>query len=215
MWREIAVLRQSLSRTQFHLEQSLQKRELLVSLHVSDAAVTAQAKQMAKKKSRKYTVVGGGLAVLLAGGAAYAAVQLFGFGDASVNASATQNLTIDNFETLTPLYPGATVGAKAIVHNPNNFPVKVTSVIIRKEGLSGKGAGCDESTLHAKGVYNANYGPGVGEGWKTALTGSAQKVIAPNSAEWVSIPEAVSQDESATVMCGFNAKIAVTAQTGN
>lgn len=178
----------------------------------SQSYVKSEAVKAAKKKSRKYTVVGGALAIALAGGAAYAAVQLLGFGDASVDAASTQNLTIDNFQTVSPLYPGATVGAKAIVHNPNNFPVKVTAVVIRQEGLSGKGTGCDNGSLHPKGV-EGEYGDSVGHGWKTVVSPAVP--VAANSAAWVQIDQAVSQDASATAMCGFNAKIAVTAETGN
>jgi hypothetical protein len=128
------------------------------------------------------------------------------------NASTMQDLRIDSFETLTPLYPGATVGAKAVVRNGNNIPVKVTAVIIRKVGLNGKGDGCDVNTLHAQGQFG-NYGAGIGEGWKTVL---AEPVAIPaNGAQWVTLPEAVKQDESATVMCGFKANIAVLAETGS
>src|ERR1051325_3113228 len=135
----------------------------MTTTYGSDAQVRAEGKKAGRKGRSKLAVVSGGIATILAvGGAAYAAVQLFGFGDADVDAAGVQNLTIDNFQTLTPLYPGATVGAKAIVHNPNNIPVKVTAVIIRKEGLGGKGSNCDASSLHAKGAHSPNHGSGIG-----------------------------------------------------
>lgn len=184
----------------------------MTTTYGSDNVVRAHAKTAVKKKTRKYAVIGAGLATVLGAGAAYAAVQLFGYGNADVNASTVQSLTIDNFQTVSPLYPGATVGVKAAVHNGNNIPVKVTAVIIEQDGLNGKGVGCDAGSLHPQGV-EGDYGTGIGHGWKTVL--SSPVAIPPNGAAWVQIDNAVSQDSAATAMCGFTAKVAVTAQTGN
>ncbi|MFI5935958.1 hypothetical protein [Actinoplanes sp. NPDC051494] len=94
------------------------------------------------RKVAEWAVLGATLGVAVAGTAAWAAVTLYGSGDADVAATQLQNLTVDNIGVTAPLLPGETVGAKGIVHNPNNFPVRVISVIIRQEGLEGVGAGC-------------------------------------------------------------------------
>lgn len=156
-------------------------------------------------------------AVVATGGAALAAVLIFGFGQASVAATATQNLTVDNIDVTAPLLPGGTVGAKGIVHNPNNYPVKVSAVIIRADGATGvPAASCGfPAVLTPKGVFNANYGPGIGAGWKTAIAAGDQVTVPANGAAWVSIPEAVSQAAGSTSMCGFTASIAVEALAGN
>jgi hypothetical protein len=186
----------------------------MTSVHYSENVVRDQAKTAAKKKSRKYVAIGAAAAVLGAGGAAWAAVQLFGFGDADVAATTVQNLSVDNIATTDPLLPGETVGATGIVHNPNNFPVKVTGVIIREVGLEGVGAGCNApGVLIPQGVYG-NYGAGIGNGWKTTLAAPIP-VAKNNGAEWVSIQQAVKQQAGTTMLCGFKAKIAVTAEAGS
>lgn len=182
-----------------------------MTLHFSENAVNDQAKKAAKRKTRKYTVLGALGAVLILPAAAYAAVTLWGFGDVSASATEIQALTITDVSLTAPLVPGVTVGSKGIVHNPNNFPVTVTDVITRTTGLGVTGVGCVASTVHPVGTFGS-FGGAVGDGWKQALT---PVTIAANSAEWVTVPEAVLQDSGATAMCGFTAKIAVQAHAGN
>lgn len=185
----------------------------MTSVHYSENVVREQAKTAVKKKTRKWAVLGAGLGVAAAGGAAWAAVTLFGFGDADVAATATQNLTVDNIDVTAPLLPGGTVGAKGVVHNPNNYPVKVTAVIIRAEGAQGVPASCSlPGVLTPKGVAG-DYGTGIGPGWKTVLADPV--TVAAGGAEWVAVPQAVAQQSGSNMMCGFKAKVAVEATAGN
>jgi hypothetical protein len=186
----------------------------MTSVHYSENVVRDQAAQAVKKKTRKWAVLGAGLGVALAGGAAWAAVTLYGAGDADVAATELKPLTVDNIQTTGPLLPGETVGAKGAVHNPNAFPVRVTAVIIRAEGLQGVGAGCNEpGVLIPKGTPG-NYGTGIGQGWKTTLT-EPVTVAKNGGGSWVEIEQAVAQKAGTTMTCGFKAKIAVEALAGN
>lgn len=167
-----------------------------------------------RKSRKRIAVISAAVAAVAVPAAAWAAVTLFGFGEADVAAASTQNLTVDNIQTTSALLPGGTVGAKGIVHNPNSFPVTVTDVIIRAEGAQGVGAGCDiPGTLTPKGAA-ADYGTGIGQGWKTHLADPVT-IGANGDAKWVEIPEAVSQKVGSTVLCGFKAKVAVIATAGN
>jgi hypothetical protein len=185
----------------------------VTSVHYSENVVRDQAAQAVKKKTRKWAVLGAGLGVAVAGTAAWAAVTLYGAGEADVAATELKPLTVDNIQVTSPLLPGETVGAKGIVHNPNNFPVRVTSVIIRAQGAQGVGAGCTlPGALTPKGAAG-NFGGDIGQGWKTTL--QAPVSIAKGGAEWVEIPEAVTQQAGSNVVCGFKAKVAVEALAGN
>jgi hypothetical protein len=164
------------------------------------------------RMSRKAAIATVAAAAVIIPGAAWAAVTLFGFGDVSAAATDVKSLTITDVTLTAPLVPGVTVGSKGIVHNPNNFPVSVTAVITRQEGLAVSGAGCDAGTVHPVGTFAADQGTGVGAGWKQSITAVS---VPANGAAWVEVPHAVSQDSGATAMCGFTAKIAVQASAGN
>lgn len=99
-----------------------------MTLHASDAAVTAQAKKMAKKKSRKYTAVGAAGAVLLTAGGAWAAMTVFGSGTASVTAGQEKELQIVEASFSDQLYPATSVDLIIKVKNPNPFKVKVKTI---------------------------------------------------------------------------------------
>jgi hypothetical protein len=173
----------------------------------------AAAHRKTKKNRRKAAAIIGGVTAVVVGGTAWAAVTLFGFGTADVAATSSQNLTVDGVVATSALVPGGTAGAKGVVHNPNNFPVKVTAVIIYSDGLHGQGVGCDEATLTPKGVYGS-YGPDSKPGFKTVLTPPVT-VAGNGGAEWVEIPQAVSQAAAATKFCGFKANVGVEALAGN
>jgi hypothetical protein len=165
------------------------------------------------KNKRKLAVVGIALAAVLATtGAAYAAVKLFGFGEADVAATQLQDLRVDSVAVTAPLLPGATVGAKGVVRNPNGFPVRVTAVIIQAEGAQGVGAGCSlPAVLIPKGI-EGDYGR-AGTGWRTELT--TPVTIGAGGAEEVRIAEAVQQKAGTNMVCGFKANVAVEALAGN
>jgi hypothetical protein len=160
-------------------------------------------------------VIGAGAAVVI-GGTAWAAVALFGFGTANVAATTTTDLTVEQVSVTSPLLPGAIVGAKGLVKNPNAYPVKVVTVYIREAGASGvPAAACNvPGVLIPQGAY-ANHGTNIGNGWKTELTGTAVVEIPANNERWVEIPQAVKQISGSETMCGFTANIAVKALAGN
>lgn len=155
-------------------------------------------------------------AVLLAPGAAYAAVKIFGLGEGAVDGTAVQNLTIDNIGLESPLVPGATVDGKAIVHNPNNFPVKISTAYIRAEGTTGTGpagSNCATAGIVKPGGVAGNYGPPIGQGWKIDLPGSGV-AIPKNGAVWITVPNAVTLSSDADALCGFSGKFAVEGTVG-
>lgn len=165
------------------------------------------------QKNRVRLVVGLLAAVLIIPTAAYAAVLIFGNGTLDSAVTPTSNLTTSDSQLTSQLYPGATVGAKTIAHNPNNFPVAVTKVYIKKVGLAVSGAGCDGTKIHPAGAF-ANYGGAIGEAW---LTNLAEPILVPASggAKWIEITEAVSQDASATAMCAVHADFVIGGQVGS
>ncbi len=166
-------------------------------------------------KYTKRSIAGGIGGVLLAGTAAYAAVTLFGGGHVAAAATVPTPLTVDSAEFATTLLPGGSVDVRGIVHNPNSFPVKVTSVIVKNAGAAGSGTGCQNSTLHVGGT------DGTFAVSSTASAAGHQFIlatpvsIAAGGAEWVTVPNAVSQDAGATAFCGFAADVAVTATAGS
>jgi hypothetical protein len=169
---------------------------------------------MLKYKKRTIGGVIGGF--LLAGGAAFAAITLFGAGHVAAAATVPTPLTVDSAEFVTTLLPGGAADVRGIVHNPNTFPVKVTSVIIKDAGAVGTGTGCQNTTLHIGGTSGtyavSSTGPSVA-GHQFILASTVS--IAAGGAEWVTVPAAVSQDATATAFCGFDADVAVTATAGS
>jgi hypothetical protein len=166
-------------------------------------------------KFTKRTIAGAIGGTLLAGTAAFAAVTIFGGGHVAAAATVPSALTVDNAEFVSPLLPGGSADVRGIVHNPNAFPVKVTSVIVKDAGATGSGAGCVNSTLHIGGTAGTF---AVSE--STSAAGhqfilASPITIAAGAAEWVTAPAAVSQDAGATAFCGFAADVAVTALAGN
>lgn len=166
-------------------------------------------------KFTKRTLVGGTLGAIMAGGAAFAAVTIFGGGHVAAAATVPNALTVDNAQFVSDLLPGSAADVKAIVHNPNNFPVKVTSVIIKDAGATGSGTGCVNSTLHIGGTSGTFAVSASESAAGHQITLSSPVTVAANGAEWVTAPAAVSQDAGAIAFCGFAADVAVTATAGN
>lgn len=85
---------------------------------------------------------------LLAAGVAFAAWNAGGTGSGYAKATTAQALsTTDVAATTTAqLYPGGTADVKIKIHNPNPYPVRVTSIDGNGAITSDKGALCDAST---------------------------------------------------------------------
>lgn len=194
-----------------------------MGIHEFDADTASFAAVPPKKKrnKRKIAVVSSIAAVLIAPAAAWAAVTLFGFGTFDAAAATTLNLTIDPGTAVltSSLTPGHTVGAKAVVRNPNDFPVKVTGVILRNSTLAvtakapatpADQTNC-ETTVHPVG--SAGTWPGAGGGAGTVQVIAAPITIAPGDAQLVTVPASVKQDASGTALCGVHADFAVIAET--
>lgn len=148
--------------------------------------------------------------------AAWAAVELFGYGRIEAGAATVSNLTVDNSSAVltAKLLPGTTVGAKANVTNGNDFPVTVTAVIVRNSTLAvtPNSAGCVNS-VHVVG--SATTWPGAGGGVGTLQAIAENVTIPAGGTKTVTVPQAVKQDESATVLCGISADFAVRAQNAS
>jgi hypothetical protein len=166
-------------------------------------------------KYTKRTIAGTVAGTVLAAGAAFAAVTIFGGGHVAAAATVPSALTVDGAEFISPLLPGGVADVRGVVHNPNSFPVKVTSVIIKDAGATGSGAGCVNSTLHVGGTAGTFL---ISESSSAAghqILITPPITVAAGGAEWVTAPAAVSQDAGATAFCGFAADVAVTALAGN
>jgi hypothetical protein len=108
---------------------ALYQDENALRTHAAEIAGTA-----AKKKSRKIWALAS-VGTVLAGGAAFAAVQLFGFGSIDAQAATLKNLDVANAKLSGSLVPGKSVGAQADVGNQNDFDVKITGVIVQDSSL--------------------------------------------------------------------------------
>lgn len=177
------------------------------------------ATQYGRKKmiSRKTKVaIGAGAAVAVALPAvAWAAINLFGFGDFEAAAGTSKVLVVDNTTVTKTLVPGGKTGTKGIVRNPNDFPIKVTHVIVKNDSVAGTGEGCDQNSLTLLGTP-APYPLAQDEGATGSAAGTKQEVaeqvtIAPGQAAWVTVPESVEQKPTATTLCGLKGRYAVVA----
>jgi hypothetical protein len=187
-----------------------------MSLYQDEAAIrdnaTAIAGRAAKKKSRKIW----GLAAfgtVFAGGAAFAAVQLFGFGSIDADAATLKSLDVSNVHLTGTLVPGSSVGGSSYVGNGNDFTVKVKGIIIQDSSLAVKGDGCDPTSLTVGGASATYPGSGGGAGHLINLA-TPVTITAGNTVE-VNVPGVVSQAASATKLCGVKANFAVVAEVGN
>lgn len=188
-----------------------------MTLHIDENAVRAHAEQVAgkaaRRKSRKIWLLAP-LGVLAAGGAAFAAVQLFGYGSIDQSAATMQDLTVTNVHLTGSLVPGQSVGGAADVSNGNDFPVTVSAVIVQDSSLHTNGSGCVSSSVTAGGTAGITYpGPGGGAGHQVTL--AAPVLIPANSARTITASNVVSQSASADHLCGVQATFAVVAAVGN
>lgn len=176
------------------------------------AGAEAKAGKAAKRKSRKVWALAA-VGTVFAGGAAFAAVQLFGFGSIDASAATLKNLNVQNAHLTGTLAPGQTVGGAADVGNENDFPVKVTGVILQDSSLQTTGGGCDPATVSPGGTPVASYpGAGGGAGHLVAIT---PVTIPAGQAVTVTAANVVSQTSTAGGLCGVKANFAIVATVGN
>ncbi len=171
----------------------------MTTTHYSENVVRDQAKQAAKKKTRKYVVLGAVAAVAVIPTAAYAAMTLFGTGNAEVFAYQAQNMPVTNTAFSKTLYPGASANLTFRVDNPNPFPVNITKI-----------AATGADTFNGGGCPNgANLsGPVMGLNQDYPLP-TAVEVGAGGYAN-VTVPNAVTLGSNATNGCGFKIAVKIT-----
>lgn len=102
---------------------------------------------------RKRTAVIAGIAVLaIGGGVAYAAWSSTGAGSGTVGSKTSVASVITPVAGTTGLYPGGSVDFQVTISNPNDYPVKVTSIAA---GASDETVdGCLAGTVTSAAVSN-------------------------------------------------------------
>jgi len=170
-------------------------------LHNSENVLREQAKAAAKKKTRKYVVLGSILAVAVIPSAAYAIISgITGSGTVEGQGYETQNMTISEGAASPKLFPGSQTDVSFKVNNPNPFPVKLEQVaptgFTAKDGCA---VGLFSSTLPLNGT--AFTFPGFSD---------SDLTVPANGSKTVTIPNAVKLSETATKGCGFTLPITVT-----
>jgi hypothetical protein len=187
-----------------------------MTLYSDDQAVIAHAENIAgkatRRKSRKIWILSG-LGVALAGGAAFAAVQLFGYGSIDQSAATLKNLDTANAKLASSLVPGKTVNGLVDVGNQNDFDVVATAVIIQDSSLAVTGTGCDINSLTLGG--SATTYPGTGGGSGHQITLAAPVTIPAGTAKTLTVPNVVGQNASATALCGVKGSFAIVAHVGS
>jgi hypothetical protein len=103
---------------------------------------------MKKIAGKRLAVIAGGLSVVLAASVAFAAWTATGSGNGYAQAKTAQLLsTVDvSASTVAQLYPGGTGDVKISMVNPNDYPVRVTTITRNAAITSDKGSACDAST---------------------------------------------------------------------
>jgi hypothetical protein len=170
-------------------------------------------------KFTKRTIAGAIAGAVLAGGAAFAAVTLWGSGDASVAATKSQGIVVDNVKLTKSLVPGSTAGATGDAYNPNDFKVKVTGIVVLDEGqvVTGCTAPADQGSVHlvtentSVVTTQVNAAGATKQGRLYAL--AAPVTIDPKSKAPIAVASVVKQDAAAEAFCGFDAKLGVQAET--
>lgn len=186
------------------------------TVYAGSHAASPAKPRWTKKRVKKVAFLSTVVALVAAPALAWATVGLFGYGSIDAAAATTQGLTVNNnsAQLTGKLVPGATVGSKATVTNPNTFPVKVTGVVVHVETMQvvPDSAVCNQ-TVHPLGTATA--WPGAGGGSGLLQTVAKQVTIPPGQTAVIEVPQAVRQDPAAAVLCGLKADFAVRAQAGN
>lgn len=186
------------------------------------AGVENQAK--AKKRKRKVIIGSAVAAAVLIPGAAWAAVNIFGFGSFEADAAANGTITVAPGTTsLTKtLAPGETVGVKGNVTNGNDYKITVTDLYVKKSTLAVTGGTPAECDISFAGGVDAPM-PKVGggdEGPNTAVKftlpgGGVEIPAGPGYTKQIVVNNVIKQASTATKMCGVKADYAVGAKVGS
>lgn len=172
-----------------------------------------------KRNRRKIIVVSALAAVLVLPAAAWAAVNLFGFGTFEQAAGTATELQIIGTPTTTKsLAPGQTVGVTGVVRNPNDYPIKVTGIIIKKDSVQVTGGTATECKLTfgpagAPAEFPA-HAPDAAVAGSTGFAVSPSVEIPANDQRAVTVANVIKQDSSATKLCGVKAAYAVVGIVG-
>jgi hypothetical protein len=167
-----------------------------------------------KGRKRKLALVAVPLAVIAAGGAAWAAVNLFGFGSIDQDEATMKDLRVEKAHLTGSLVPGKSVGGAADVYNDNDFDIQITGVILKDSSLKATGANCVPSTVTPGGSAGATY-PGAGGGAGHLIAISPAITISAGGGKTISAEGVVSQSAAAKGLCGVKADFAVVASVGN
>lgn len=178
---------------------------------------THTSKRWSKRK--KALVLGIPAGALAFSGAAWAAVAIFGFGSFTSAASATNELTIVGTPSLSnSLVPGQSAGVKGVVRNTNDFPITVSSIIIKKDSTTvtgGTPAEC-QITLHERGTSATYPARGTAASVPGSTAFSVTPVTIPAGGDvLVTVPNVVKQAAAATKLCGVTADYAVVGAVGS
>ncbi len=177
-----------------------------MSLHASDAAVKAQAKTLAKKRSRKYVFAGAAAVLAVTTGAAWAAMKVTGDGTASAAAYEEQPLTISDAKFSGPLFPGGKVNLTFEVTNPNPFKVKVKTISLKD--------GAPPAISCKSGEERFLSGPVGATGTSFTIPAADQTVSNGNGGKGtVTISNAVSLSNDATKGCSLTVPFTVTGES--
>ena len=129
-----------------------------------------------KRLSKRASIATLFLGLMLAGSIAFAAWTASGSGSGYAKAMTAVDLSTVNVAATTnaSLYPGGTGDVDIKVHNPNPYPVRVTTVALNPAGtITSDKAGCDGTNVSFAGAtgLSVDVAANGGETAKT-LTGS-------------------------------------------
>jgi hypothetical protein len=108
--------------------------------------ITTHSKEIKVRNKKQLIGVGVITTTLLAAGVAFAAWNAGGTGSGYAKATTAQALSTVAATTTAQLYPGGTADVEITIHNPNPYPVSVTSISGNGAITSDKGAACNAST---------------------------------------------------------------------
>lgn len=100
------------------------------------------------RKTQKTAIVGGTVAVLFAGGVAFAAWTSTGNGSGAANAGHQVDLTVTGDTAVDNLYPTLTVQVPVKIKNNNPYPVELDSITYKAAGSSTDTTGCTVANVN-------------------------------------------------------------------
>lgn len=173
----------------------------------AEAAATAEAKVIARKKTRKYYVLGALAAVAIIPTAAYAVITgIIGSGTINGEAAAAPTpMTVTNGVGTPALNPGDTADITFTVNNANTFKVEVKT--IEATGFTTNTPGCNIADFTTTLPVN---------GAAYTLTGDADSRTVPakaggnNGTKVITIPNAITLKPTATKSCAYSIPVTIT-----